>query len=272
VIPDDAHFDRLCREWGLTPEDSQPLGEWNLLYLVRREDEPCALRICGPDSDIDDEVAALQTWDGNGAVRLLQVDLGERAMLLERLCADRSLSAVALPIAAEIAGRLVRTLAVPAPAGLPRLVDVAQAAGEDMVIRQRRLGDPVPATILSRAVDIADDLGQDAGGFLVHGDLHYGNVLAGVRQPWLAIDPKSFVGHPERSVAELLWTRLDEVTDDGAIRTLLDTIVSAGQLEPRRVHAWAILRATSYWLWGSENGLTEDPVRCRRLLEALLPV
>ena len=271
VIPDAARVDRLCRQWGLTPEDHEPFGDWNLVYLVRRGDERCMLRICGPGSDVDDEVAALQAWAGNGAVRLLEVNLGERVMLLERLAADRSLDDLPLSTAAELAGQLIRTLAVAAPAGLPLLVDVAQAAAEEMAIQQRRLGDPVPAEILSRAVDVARELVLDPGATLVHGDLHYGNVLAGTRQPWLAIDPKPFTGHPERSVAELLWTRLDEAADDAAIHSLLATIVSAGQLEPDRAYAWAVVRATSYWLWGLENGLTEDPVRCRRLLDALVP-
>ena len=271
MIPDAARVDRLCRQWGLTPEDHEPFGDWNLVYLVRRGDERCMLRICGPGSDVDDEVAALQAWAGNGAVRLLEVNLGERVMLLERLAADRLLDDLPLSTAAELAGQLIRTLAVAAPAGLPLLVDVAQAAAEEMAIQQRRLGDPVPAEILSRAVDVARELVLDPGATLVHGDLHYGNVLAGTRQPWLAIDPKPFTGHPERSVAELLWTRLDEAADAAAIHSLLATIVSAGQLEPDRAYAWAVVRATSYWLWGLENGLTEDPVRCRRLLDALVP-
>lgn len=272
MIPDAVErVDRLCHRWGLTIEDLQQLGEWNLVYLVRRGTQRYAMRICGPGSDVEHEAAALRAWNGNGAVRLLDVDSGDRGMLLERLDSDRSLRDLPLSNAADIAGRLLRTLAVPAPDSLPLLVDVASTAAEEMPIHQRRLGNPVPAAILNRAVGIALDLSCDPGTLLVHGDLHYGNVLAGIRQPWLAIDPKPVVGHPEGSVAELLWTRLDEVADDDAIRSLLDTIVDAGRLEPGRAHAWAVLRATSYWLWGLENGLTEDPVRCHRLLEALLP-
>ena len=31
---------------------------------------------------------------------------------------------------------------------------------------------------------------------LLHGDFHPGNVLAAAREPWLAIDPKPYVGDP----------------------------------------------------------------------------
>jgi streptomycin 6-kinase len=270
LIPDAAgRVDRVSRRWGLARDAQLTYGEWNLVLLVRRGDEPCALRVCGPGTDVDDEVAALQTWGGNGAVRLLQVDREERVLLLERLDPDHSLRSLPLASAAAFAGQVIRRLSVPAPPGLPLLVDVAQDAAGDMTIRQQQLGNPVPTAILTRAVGLAHELAGDAGSTLVHGDLHYGNVLAGTRQPWLAIDPKPFTGHPERSIAELLWTRLDEVADASGIRALAATIVEAAQLDHERAYAWAVLRATSYWLWGLANGLTEDPVRCRRLLEAL---
>jgi streptomycin 6-kinase len=271
LIPDAAaRIDRLSRRWGLTPDGQLTYGEWNLVILVRRGNEPCVLRVCGPGTKVDDEVAALRAWAGNGAVQLLEVDIDERALLLERLDPDHSLTDVPLLPAAAIAGRVIRTLAVPAPPGLPLLVDVARTAADEMPILQRQLGYPVPAGMLSQAIDVARTLSTDVGTVLVHGDLHYGNILAGTRQPWLAIDPKPFTGHPERSIAELLWTRLDEVADDAGIRALVAAVVDAAELDAGRAFAWAVMRTTSYWLWGLANGLTEDPVRCRRLLHALV--
>jgi streptomycin 6-kinase len=44
-------------------------------------------------------------------------------------------------------------------------------------------------------------------------DLHYDNILASQRPggPWVAIDPSTAAGTPQRSVAELLWTRVEEL-------------------------------------------------------------
>jgi hypothetical protein len=90
-------------------------------------------------------------------------------------------------------------------------------------------------------------------------------------QPWVAIDPAA-AGTPERSAAELLWTRADELPGPGAITGLLDTIVVNGQLDRAKAVAWSFARTVDYWLWGLENGLTVDPLRCRRIASALAPM
>jgi streptomycin 6-kinase len=103
--------------------------------------------------------------------------------------------------------------------------------------------------------------------------LHYDNVLASHRpgQRWLAIDPEAVVGTPERSVAELLWTRADELPSPQAITGLLDTVVENGQLDRAKAIAWGFVRSIDYWLWGLDNGLTSDPIRCQRIASALAP-
>jgi streptomycin 6-kinase len=118
------------------------------------------------------------------------------------------------------------------------------------------------------------NLAEDPARLLVHTDLHYDNILASQRpgQPWVAIDPSAAVGAPERSVAELLWTRADELPDPQAITGLLGTFAENGQLDQARATAWGFVRSIDYWLWGLKNGLTLDPLRCQRVAGALAPL
>ena len=104
--------------------------------------------------------------------------------------------------------------------------------------RQNALDSPVPARWVGQATGLAAELAADAGANLVHADLHYGNILAGTRQPWLAIDPKAIAGDPELSVPELMWTRLDEAETAGDIRALLAAITHAAALDPAKARAW----------------------------------
>jgi streptomycin 6-kinase len=48
-----------------------------------------------------------------------------------------------------------------------------------------------------------------------------------------------------------------------------DIAVREAVLDRDRARDWVVYRTVDYWLWGLSVGLTEDPVRCARLLDAL---
>jgi streptomycin 6-kinase len=266
-----AVVERLCERWGLTLSGEAPKGEWNTILAASRRGVPCVLKIAGPEHNAIDEAIALEAWNGNGAARLLEADRDHGALLLERLDPDRTLRTAELATAAEIAGSLIHELAVPAPAGLPLLADIVSQKPGILRRRQDALGEPVPGRWIDIACGLACDLATDPGNQLVHGDLHYDNILAGSRRPWLAIDPKPVTGNPERSVAELMWDRIDDATQPHEIHALFAALTRAGMLHSDRARAWTIVQAVDYWLWGLGAGLTEDPRRCERLLAALDP-
>jgi streptomycin 6-kinase len=265
-----ALVDRLCRRWRLQVEEGLAgRGYHGVVVPVRRGDERFVLKLTWPAQRTVDEARALAAWRGQGAVLLLETDPQAGALLLERLDATRTLDSLDLWAAAQVAGGLLRRLAIPAPEGVRPLQAVADAIAGSLPGRQARLGRPVPEGWLAAAGGLADELGVGAGDRLVHADLHYGNALAGHREPWLAIDPKPVAGDPEHAVPELLWTRVDELEDAAAIRRLLTVLADSGELDREKARGWAIVRCVDYWLWGLEHGLTEDPKRCRRILAAL---
>ena len=59
------------------------------------------------------------------------------------------------------------------------------------------------------------------------------------------------------------------MADAAAIRHWFAVLVAAAGLDPDRARAWVTFRTVDYWLWGLGYGLTEDPVRCARLLDAI---
>jgi streptomycin 6-kinase len=265
-----ALVDRLCRRWRLQVEDGVAArGYHGVVVPVSRGAERYVLKLTWPVERAVDEARALAAWRGRGAVLLLDAEPAVGALLLERLDPTRTLDSLDLWAAAQVAGGLLRRLAIPAPEGVRPLQAVADAIGVSLPGRQERLGRPVPEDWLASAGGLAHELGASAGDRLVHADLHYGNVLAGNREPWLAIDPKPVAGDPEHAVPELLWTRVDELEDAAAIRQLLAILAGSGGLDGEKARGWAIVRCVDYWLWGLENGLTEDPKRCRRILAAL---
>jgi streptomycin 6-kinase len=262
----------LCRDWSVALDDEAPVAHGGnaLVVPVRRGSQPLVLKVSWHRPTLAAEAIALAAWGGRGAVHLVDERLDAGALLLERLDAGRSLRTVGVFAAAAHAGALIRRLTVPAPTGLPRVSEYGLEIGATLHHRQHQLGDPLPVRFVDMAAERVGELAVTAGDDLVHADLHYGNILAGTREPWLAIDPHAVVGDPELSVPELLWTRVDEIADV-EVRPLLRTIADAGQLDLDRAERWATVRAVDYWLWGLEHGLTVDPLRCERILSTLGP-
>src|SRR5437660_1452079 len=59
------------------------------------------------------------------------------------------------------------------------------------------------------------EVAGEAGDRLLHWDLHFENVLAAEREPWLAIDPKPLVGDPGFDVLPALGNRWEEAVATG---------------------------------------------------------
>jgi len=176
------------------------------------------LKVALPDDESEHEHLALRRWQGDGAVRLLRADPGRRALLLERL--DRiDLSDAWDEEACEIVARLYRRLHVPP---LPQLRDQASYVARWSAALRRDAGTvPVPRRLVEQALALADDLVREPATAVIHGDLHYENVLRGVRdgrEQWLAIDPKPTNGDPHYELEPMLRDRFDDYGVAGSVR------------------------------------------------------
>jgi streptomycin 6-kinase len=92
---------------------------------------------------------------------------------------------------------------------------------------------------------------------MIHGDLHYENVLAAEREPWLVIDPKPMSGDPHYEVAPLLWNRFDEVLASGhvrdAVRRRFHAVVDTADLDEDRARDWIVVRMVHNAMWCVED-------------------
>jgi streptomycin 6-kinase len=254
-----AALPRLARdvlaEWELVEDGEQRHGSAALVLMVRTADgTPAALKLGWPHPEAEHEHLALQHWHGRGAVSLLRADPRRSVMLLERLDTTDLTDAWDLE-ACEVVGGLYARLHVPAPPQLRRLSSyVAQWAD--------RLADlprdaPVPHRLVEQAVSLGRAFVTDDGtdGTMLHTDLHYDNVLAADREPWLAIDPKPLSGDPHYEVAPLLWNRWDELAGDlrGGVRRRFHAVVDAAGLDEDRARDWVVVRMLTHVLWALEE-------------------
>ena len=232
---------------------------------VRADGVEVVLKLGFPRAYDTAEPVALAAWNGNGAVRLLERDDSRCAMLLERL---RPL-AKPEPAPFTAVGRLARRLAVPAPPGVPSLADKALGWAADVPAHAARLGSPLPARVVDAAVANARDLAVDQPAVLVHGDLHFGNILrddAGLR----AVDPTALVGDPAFELLPALRGDWAAVTAEPDLRRAVDRRIAefaeAAEVDRDRVRRWAQARAAESALWSRR---LDEPAPVTAVVDAL---
>lgn len=260
--------DEVCVRWRMRVDGSPMHGSNALVVPVLREREAFALRLTPPGDDVAAEAHALRFWDGRGTVRLFDGDEERGAMVLERLDGSRTLGAEPILPAIEVLAELTRMLAIPATSDIRSTKDIA---AELLVAATSTAADteacPVSDRELRRVIEFAAQrAGAPIADTAVDGDLHFEQVLAGLRMPWIVVDPVLLRGDPEYDLGRVLWSRLDELPGDDDVIRAFDRFVRVAQVPTERARAWVVLRSFSYLTWGIENGLTEDPVRCRRLI------
>ncbi|MGI5207432.1 aminoglycoside phosphotransferase family protein [Spirillospora sp. CA-108201] len=249
--------------WALRLDGPGRHGMASLVLPVTRADGiPAALKLQPVSDEHATEPVGLRAWDGDGSVRLLDHDPDTGTMLLERLDATRPLSSVADDDAAVgvLAELLVRLVAVPAPAGLRRLADIAADMLDQVPGAVPALDDPADRRLVRTCASAVAELVGEPGDRLLHWDLHYDNVLAAEREPWLAIDPKPLAGDPGFDLLPALDNRWDEVVASGdvtrAVLRRFDLLTEALGLDRRRATGWTLGRVLQNALWDVEDGET----------------
>ncbi|MEU9961763.1 aminoglycoside phosphotransferase family protein [Streptomyces sp. NPDC050982] len=248
--------EEFLERWALRQEGTPMSGQVSVvLPVVLGDGTRAALKLQDVDEETVGEGLALRTWGGDGVVRLLDEDAETGTLLLERLDEGRPLDAVpdvmkATTILAELLARLT---AVPAPEGLRRLDGVVAGMFERLPAVLTSLegkGDEGDRRLLADCAAALREVAGEPGDRLLHWDLHFENVLAAEREPWLVIDPKPLAGDPGFELLPALWNRCEE----GQLTRRFDLLTETLGLDRDRARAWTLGRVLQNSLWQVEEG------------------
>lgn len=250
----------VVADWQLSVDGPSMNGSAALVVPVRTPTgRPAVLKLGFPHDEARHEHIGLQHWHGNGTVELLRADPHRWALLLERLHADEDLAAVHDLEACEIVAAFYARLHVPALPQLQRLSSYVDRWTDRLTTLPADA--PVPRRLVQQAVALgrafAGDEATDSR--MIHGDLHYENVLAADREPWLVIDPKPMAGDPHYEVAPMLGNRWEEVVASGdvraGVRRRFHTLVDTAGLDEARARDWVVVREMHNALWVIEDAV-----------------
>ncbi|HEY3944371.1 MAG TPA: aminoglycoside phosphotransferase family protein [Solirubrobacteraceae bacterium] len=191
----------LAADWGL--ELGEPFIPGGQCAWVAPAGENLVLKVGWRHREAEHEADALRLWDGDGAIRCFATRTLEdtTASLLER-CVPGTQLKLALPeleqdaVVARVLCRLWRHK-LPERHPFGSLEQICDLWVEWLEARVRINTGGADPGLVREGVALLRELPRTAErSVLVCTDLHAGNVLLAQREPWLAIDPKPFVGDP----------------------------------------------------------------------------
>ncbi|MGH2451774.1 MAG: aminoglycoside phosphotransferase family protein [Candidatus Limnocylindria bacterium] len=277
-------FDRIVSaagRWGVTlGEPYTDVHRGNLVYRCTLPDGSPAVIKTEPPRASDDEfpsgIDAMAHYAGHGMVRMLDADRPERVVLMERVLPGETLWDAPIGRALEALASVMTKLRRPPPAerSFPNVRSYHRAWPQHV----RLYGGPGPidADLLEIGERLFLELCDSSGPPVVlHGDLHYSNVLSSARGGWLAIDPKGVSGEPCYEVGALFRNRIDELYAAGdpaqAMRRRVDTLGELTGFDRERIRLWALAQAVLSEVWSADDPRRSPHIdmRAARLLHEI---
>lgn len=212
------------------------------------------LKVCWRHPEAAQEADGLRAWGGAGAIRLQRA--GEfaqttAALLLERCRPGTQLRDLPPDEHDLVIAGLLQRLWIGPPPGhcfrpLSDMCDYWAARYEERTPAERSC---LEAPLASEGIRLLRELPRSGGDpVLLHTDLHAGNVLAAEREPWLAIDPKPYVGDRAYDVTQHIFNGVFiEGAEAGALARRMARLLD---LDLDRVLRWLFARsveASPYW-------------------------
>jgi len=228
-------------QWDLDVTGAAMNGHNALVVPVMRDGMALVLKVSWPHCEAEVEHVGLRHWDGRGAVRLIAAHPSDHALLLEALRAGVDLEPVEIDDACSVIGSLLGRLHVDPPPTVPEFGDVVA----DWIAPLRSYPRTVPRRWVDRALEIYEHRSFDPR--LLHLDLHFQNVLAADREPWLAIDPKPVAGPAGFDVYPALRNRVEEYgtgsTFQWQVRRRFEIVAEAAGMDLDEARDWSLAHA-----------------------------
>lgn len=275
----DSHVTRAVARWALTLGEPYPGAcPGNFVCRCTLPDGTPAVLKTEPDHDDEDEflggMDAMLLYGGRGMVRVLEIERDERILLMERVVPGDTLWQEPIQRALEALASVMQKLRMtPPPAHAFRDVRAYHRAWPNHL---RLYGGPGPidADLFETGERLFAELcDTSAAPVVLHGDLHYGNVLRSDRELWVAIDPKGVIGEPCYEVGDLFRNRVDELYAMSdpvrAMRQRIETLADLTGFDRERIRLWALAQGVLSELWNADDPTRSAAVdlRAARLLQ-----
>jgi streptomycin 6-kinase len=194
-------------------------------------------------------------WNGNSSAKVLRHD--ENALLMERAVGTKSLKQMVFDGEEDNANKIICDVASKLHASkcfIPELIPL-KAWFRDLIPAAQKYGG-----LLAECSGVADELlSNPAETVVLHGDIHYGNILDSGTRGWVAIDPKGLLGERGFDFANLFCNPDSKTaTSPGRLSRQVKLIAAETGLDAKRLLNWIVAWAGLSAAWALDDG--EDTI------------
>ncbi|UKS63925.1 aminoglycoside phosphotransferase family protein [Rossellomorea marisflavi] len=230
-----------------------------------------------PGQEFTHEYLALKAFEGPGVVKLIEGKPEEGWMLLNLVKPGTPLYTIkeeadVLGIWSECACALWRQLPDD-DADFPTVSDWSRGLSR---LRERYSGGtgPIPEYLLEKAETLFPELLSTAGPlYLLHGDLHHGNILHSDKDGWTVIDPKGLIGEREYDCIQFMLNHWQDHPEPLSLLALrAGTLASSLSLSYGRLIRYGLCHAILSASWCTEDGVGDpsNGIELAKLFDTLI--
>lgn len=247
-----------------------------VLNAVKNDGISVVFKCCVPNKEFKTEVNALKHYNGEGAAKLLQSDIENDAMLIEKINPGTLLeSCESIEDATKYAVDVCKKLHKPIEnqSVFPTLIDWFDRFDERIYKKFNGTSGPFSSELIEKVKSVSRNLlcSQEKT-VLLHGDLHYANLLLSETGEYFSIDPKGVIGESEFEIP------LPRVTNPIIKKELLyrlDCFIEQSQFDKKRIYAWAFSKSVLAAWWtvedsGSASEFTQKFLNVAEITQNLL--
>ncbi len=251
---------KLSAHWHLT--HLSPVDNMSYHYVAKAvsdNHQAVVLKIGCDAKVIADEKQALEYFNGDGSIRLIDYNEKYRALLLQQAVPGVTLKSLYPAQAERVMDNYVATMQQLHHKILPTKNNF-QSISTWLQALDKVNSDQIPKDLLKKALGLRDQLLSSSGRqVLLHGDLHHDNILSD-GNTWLAIDPKGIIGEPEFEIAAFDFihqSELAELANEALAKKLfavrIEYIAGKMNLDAERIKAWVFVRLILSAAWSIED-------------------
>ncbi|QKE72519.1 hypothetical protein HPK19_06760 [Arthrobacter citreus] len=254
------NFEDLCHKcenrWNMKILSPFVLSYNFVAPIIIEGNKNAVIKLAVPNEEFNDEIEALNEFKDADFVKVIDYDLKEGILILERLLPGNTLASIENEeLEMQIAVKVMKNLwKKPSTSSkLPTILNRENSFSRIVEKFPNGFG-PISKELLLDAFSTFKEMNSSQSTqYLLHGDLHHYNLLNAGEDSWKVIDPKGLIGEREYDLIQFLLNNLEGKDISTTLEKRIDLLVNELNLNKERLLLWGYSHAVLSTCWSLED-------------------